>query len=215
MITRQQLRAARGFLGWDRHEVARRSGVSVGTLKNIEAGRTQPHAATVELLEKLFRDNDIEFPPNGGLCPRDNTLRVIDEGNPYLQLLDDVFATLKDVRRAEVLFCFVRNEMSPAEVVASDLRLRQIGIRFRSLIEEGDSFCLYPLREYRCVPRRFFQNNTQVIYGNKVGSMIGGNRKAVIINNVDYAETQRGIFNALWESSKGRPTKSTAPKTYG
>jgi len=214
VITRQQLRAARGFLGWDRRELAQRSGVSVGTLKNIEGGHTQPHASTIELLEKMFRDNDVEFLPNGGICPRDNTLRVIDEGDPYLQLLDDVFATLKDERRAEVLFCFVRNELSSPEVIASDLRLRQVGIRFRSLIEEGDSFCLYPVREYRWVPKRYFQNNTQLIYAGKVGSMIGGNNKAIIISNPDYAETQRKLFNALWESSKGRPAKSIASETH-
>ncbi len=214
MISRQQLRAARGFLGLDRQAIADRSGISVGTLKNIETGRTQPHASNITILENLFRDEGIEFLPNGGLCPRDNTLRIIDEGDPYLQLLDDVFATLKDTARGEVLFCFVRNDLSSPDVIASDLRLRQVGIRFRSLIEEGDTYCLYPLREYRWVPRRYFQNNTQVIYGDKVGSMIGGNQKAVIINNPDYAETQRGIFNALWESSKGRPTKSIAPETH-
>jgi hypothetical protein len=104
--------------------------------------------------------------------------------------------------------------LSPPAVVESDLRLRRMGIPFRSLIDEGDRFMLYSPREYRCVARRFFQNNTEVIYGAKVGSMIGGNHKALIVNNADYAETQRKIFNALWEHSAKPSVKSTAPKTY-
>jgi len=221
MITRHQLRAARAFLDWDRAELARRSGLSVSGIKHIETGRTQPHTSTIEIFEKLFRDHDIEFLPNGGICPRDNTLRVIDEGDTYLQLLDDIFLTLKDTG-GEVLFAFVRNELSPPPVIESDLRLRRMGIRFRSLIEEGDTFMLYPAREYRWVPRRFFHNNTQVIYGDKFATMIldlktGTAVKdlaAIIISNPHLAALQRKIFNALWEHGKKPVGKSAAPQTY-
>src|SRR5262249_19146405 len=89
--------------------------------------------------------------PNGGVCHRDNSLRIITESEPYLKVLEDVFTTLKDTG-GEVFFAFVRNELSSPAVIESDLRLRRLGIRFRSLIEEGDTYCLYPLKEYRCVP---------------------------------------------------------------
>lgn len=214
MISSQQIRAARGFLDWSRAELATRAKVNAGTIKNIEDGAVQPHAETMDAIERVFRANNVDFLANGGICPHDETLRVIEEGDPYLQALDDVFATVKDQRRPEVLFCFVRNQLSDQAVIESDLRLRRIGARFRSLIEEGDTFCLYPIREYRWVPRRFFQNNTQVIYATKVASMIGGNRKALVVNNAEYAETQRKIFNALWEHSRKPSGNSTAPEIY-
>ena len=44
--------------------------------------------------------------------------------------------------------------------------------------------------------------------------MIGGDKKALIVNNADYAETQRKIFNALWEHSAKPSAKSAAPQTY-
>jgi len=64
----------------------------------------QPHAETIEAIERVFRQQNLEFLANGGVCPRDNTLRVIDEGDPYLQLLDDVFATLNDIPAPKCCF---------------------------------------------------------------------------------------------------------------
>lgn len=219
MLTSQQIRAARGYLDWTRAVLAERARINVGTIKNIEDGAVQPHAETIEAIERVFRNHNLDFLPNGGVCPRDNTLRLINEGDPYLQLLDDVFLTLKDAGRGEVLFCFVRNELSSPAVIESDLRLRRMGIRFRSLIEEGDSFMLYPPREYRCLPSRFFHNNTQVIYGEKFATMIldpetGKDASAIIISNPHMAAVQRKLFNALWELGKKPGSKSTAPKTY-
>src|SRR5208283_2240463 len=204
---------------WTRADLAALAKVNVGTIKNIEDGAVQPHAETLEAIERVFRQHNIEFLANGGVCPRDNTLRVITEGDPYLQLLDDVFATLKDAPRAEVLFCFVRNELSSTAVIESDLRLRRMGIRFRSLIEEGDRFMLYPPREYRCLPSRFFHNNTQVIYGGKFATMIldpdtGKDASAIIISNPHMAAAQRKLFNALWDQGTKPAGKSTAPRTY-
>jgi len=219
MLSSQQMRAARGYLDWTRADLAARAKINVGTIKNIEDGAVQPYAETTEAIERVFRQQNLEFLANGGVCPRDNTLRVIDEGDPYLQLLDDVFATLNDTPRAEVLFCFVHNELSSAAVIESDLRLRRMGIRFRSLIEEGDRFMLYPPREYRCLPSRFFHNNTQVIYGGKFATMIldpetGKDTSAIIISNPHMAAVQRKLFNALWEQGSKPAGKSTAPRTY-
>lgn len=39
MITIEQMRAARGLLGWSQSELAKRAGLSLPTVKRVEAGR--------------------------------------------------------------------------------------------------------------------------------------------------------------------------------
>ena len=219
MISSQQIRAARGFLDWSRADLATRAKVNAGTIKNIEDSAVQPHAETMDSIERVFRTNNIEFLSNGGICPRDDTVRVITDNEPYLRILEDVFDTLKDENKPEALFCFVRNELCPSAVIASEVRLRRIGVRFRSLIEEGDSYRLYPAKEYRYLPHRFFHNNAQVIYGDKFATMIldpetGKDKAAIIVANSHIAAVQRKLFNALWESSSKPVGKSTARETY-
>lgn len=218
MPTGKQIRAARVFLDWDADELAKRANVGRDTVLSVETSKAgnkkksrSHHLDTLTKITNVLKLNNIEFLENDGIRLKDDTLRVIEEGDPYLQVLDAIFYTLKTGE--EVLFAFVCNKLSPPKVIESDLRLRKAGIKFRSLIEEGDTYCLYPLKEYKWQPRKFFQNSTQVIYGNKVASMIGGNKSAVIVHNHDYAETQRKLFNSLWENCKG-PTHSTSPKKY-
>lgn len=207
-----QVRAARALLNWSSKDLAERVGMSVNAINMIETGKTRPLSSNIAAIIEAFTAAGIEFLPNSGVAKRDDTLRIIRTGDPYLQMLDDVFHTLK--HGDEVLFSFVRNRLSSEAVIASDLRLRHAGLTFRTLIEEGDDFCLYPVREYRCIPSIHFQNNTQLIYGDKVGSMIDGNRMALIINNADFAQTQRKVFNLIWATHKA-PTASSAPVTHG
>jgi DNA-binding XRE family transcriptional regulator len=57
----QQIRAARVFLGWSRAVLARKSGVPVGTLEKIEAGKTDPRQTTIHKLKRTLEDGGIEF----------------------------------------------------------------------------------------------------------------------------------------------------------
>jgi DNA-binding XRE family transcriptional regulator len=61
IITGQQLRAARGFMAWDREELARIAGVSPETVKNIEHDVFYPNPETVGRLLKAFASHNVQF----------------------------------------------------------------------------------------------------------------------------------------------------------
>jgi len=215
MISPEQIRAARAMLDWSTADLSRLSGLTINGLNKIERGQVTPHKATLEVLEKLFEGHGLEFIRDTGVNRRDNTLQVIEGADAYFRLLDDIFYTLKEQQESEVLFAFVRNKLSSAQSITSDLRLRKSGMKFRSLIEEGDTYCLYPLAEYRQIPTEFFYNNPQIIYGTKVGTMIykQTDKTALIVNNPHFAAIQRNMFNLAWKG--GRIVKKTsAPETY-
>ncbi|MCL2469681.1 MAG: helix-turn-helix domain-containing protein [Alphaproteobacteria bacterium] len=212
MPTGKQIRAARVLAGWDIKDLAPRAGLSVTAVQNIETGAI-PKPATEARIVKAFFEEGVEFTDNEGVRRRNDMLRVFDGNASYLEVLEDVFLTLRETG-GEVLFSFICNKLSPPEVIESQIRLRRLGIRFRCLIEEGDNYCLYPLNEYRVVPKKFFHNSTQVIYGDKVASMLKQHgKRAIVIRDTTFADTQRKIFEIIW-GTYAAPIKTTAPKTY-
>ncbi|MCL2468797.1 MAG: helix-turn-helix domain-containing protein [Alphaproteobacteria bacterium] len=213
MPTGKQVRAARVLAGWDAEHLAKKTKLTAVTILKIEREEATARPATMEKIIKAFFENGIEFLDNEGLRRRNDMLRVFEGKTPYLDVLDDVFLTLRETG-GEVLFSFVCNKLSPPEVIESQIRLRRLGIKFRSLIEEGDAYCLYPLNEYRAVPKQFFHHNILVIYGDKVALFLSKDKRAIIIRDSEFVETQRKMFEIAWNNYTA-PTKTTAPKTYG
>ncbi|MCJ7995326.1 helix-turn-helix transcriptional regulator [Rhizobium cremeum] len=67
-------RAARGFLDWTQSELANRSGVSRGTIRDYEGERHSVHRATEAQLRLAFENGGIAFVclegDTVGICPR-------------------------------------------------------------------------------------------------------------------------------------------------
>lgn len=61
MITPAQIRAGRALLGWKQTDLARESGVSEISVKNIERGATDPRVSTMQAIQDAFTRADIEF----------------------------------------------------------------------------------------------------------------------------------------------------------
>ncbi|MGN6145414.1 MAG: helix-turn-helix domain-containing protein [Mesorhizobium sp.] len=61
MISCEQIRAARSWLGWSQEELARRSGVSRRTIVQLERGAHLSYDRTIADLRRTFEDEQIEF----------------------------------------------------------------------------------------------------------------------------------------------------------
>ncbi len=60
-IAPEQLRAARGLLGWSRNELAKKAGTSAETIKNIEHKIYEPKEETTKALIDTLSRQGIEF----------------------------------------------------------------------------------------------------------------------------------------------------------
>jgi transcriptional regulator with XRE-family HTH domain len=211
--------AARGLVDCSIEDLAATAGISRDALSKIERGHSRPQRATIETLVSALLQMGVIFTEDNGVRLRNDMFRVIEGDDAYLRLLEDVFITLRGTG-AEILFLYIDNEKSPQAVIDSDLRMRHDGLRFRSLIDEDKPYCLYPLKEYRCIPHEHFHNNPIVIYGDKVGVFINassladpGRRACHLTHNASYANAMRRIFEALWVTHK-MPKKTLAEVTY-
>jgi len=67
MITATQCRAARALLDWSQQELAVKAGVGIVTVRQLEAGNTQPRRATLEVVRRALESAGVEFiDENGG-----------------------------------------------------------------------------------------------------------------------------------------------------
>ena len=67
MLTPAQCRAARGLLDWSQKDLANQAGVGIVTVRQVEAGATEPRRATLVVLKQAFEGAGIEFiDENGG-----------------------------------------------------------------------------------------------------------------------------------------------------
>lgn len=61
MLTPQQLRAARAFIGWNRDQLAVRSGTSVKTIQDFEKGESDSKQGTVAAWRKALHAAGVTF----------------------------------------------------------------------------------------------------------------------------------------------------------
>lgn len=210
------------MLDWSQKSLAEHcESVSEPTIKLIETGKINSTPETLGAIQKTFEDAGIEFLPQNGVRFRDDLISVIErkneDDNVYLKLLDDIFYTLKDTH-GEVLFSFVDNSRSSEEALSKQKFIRANGISFRFLVRNGDDYLIYPLDEYRFLPKGHFLNNPAIVYGDKFAVLVQepGTRKPqkfILINDPSIAEIKRKEFDIIWNIGE-QPSVTVAEETY-
>jgi hypothetical protein len=134
----------------------------------------------------------------------DDTIRILEGEDAYLRMLDDVYDTSRKSGDEVLFFCSDDRAERPGEREAEQ-RIRAEGIRFRSLIEAGNDYTRWPRKEYRQIPRKFFNHNLQIIYADKVAQMLDGGAHILIIQSAQLATTARNIFELVWSHMPPMP----------
>ncbi len=218
MPTGKQIRAARALVAWSADDLSGKIGLSRESVQSIERGDKRPRASTTEKIVRTFNDVGVEFIGEAGVILKEEELVRFTGDNAFLQVLDDVVSTARELQDPEALFACVIDELSPTVVVDNYRRLRKEGIRMRSLVKEGDTYLMGKLDEYRVIPQQFFHNNPMVIYGNKVAFMIlnaetKADKLAIVLSNPHTASAMRNLFEFIWQHTTA-PILSTAKVRY-
>ncbi len=78
-MTPAQCRAARALLDWSQQQLADAAGVGVVTVRQLEAGSSQPRRATMDVLRRALEAAGVQFidagdvPEGSGVVLRDRT----------------------------------------------------------------------------------------------------------------------------------------------
>lgn len=67
MIDAAQMRAALGLLDWKQKDLAERSGVSVATIRNVDAGIRDIRSSTLRAIQEAFESAGVVFMEPGDM----------------------------------------------------------------------------------------------------------------------------------------------------
>ena len=210
-ITVEQVKAARALLGWSQEELANQARLTQNQISSFEFGRTKP-ADVLEVMYRTFMFHGVTFPKNGVQLNPESVGTIEGEGW-YTRLLDDVYATLIDKEEAELLIFCADDKASPPEVNDRYRKIRNAGIRMRQLVEEGNTYLMGPLKEYRYIPKERFKNYVSLVYGNKVAVCTANSLKALVFNDTNLSTAWRNIFDVLWDKLD-KPERSDAHERF-
>ena len=200
MITPRQIRAARALLGLDAAELADRAGLTRATITNIENSVVQPREATLDRLVETLAGGGVEFIGARGVALIEN-YRLIEGADCYLQLLDEIYHSLRRKPGSEVLSICTDDNVSPPEVRQAIQRWHDAGIKCRFLSHEKATCFDFPLHEYRLIPSHFFTNSVMVVFGDRVATLHGLNAAVLVITDRNQADMLRGLFEMVWAQS--------------
>lgn len=208
------IRAARGALDWSQTELAEQADVHFQTIVSIEKGASSPSSTTLSKIRQAFERNGLEI-EGDNLRLNKKAIYEIEHNNWYLELLDDVYKTLKDkpIEEKEVLIGFASNKKSSEDVIKKWKEIRNAQIKMKTLVCEGDTYLMGGLDEYRYVSEQFFTNYVQIIYADKVAFSSKTHEKAIVIRDSFLAGSMRKQFEAFWITGK-KPEKSDADRRF-
>lgn len=198
----EKIRAGRALLGWNLENLQDDSGVEKRTINQIEVGKSKPKQETIDKLEASLNRHGVFFTQDG-VEKRSSYTREFTGINWYIDMLDDLLARKPD----KVVFFYADERQSPPAVVERMRKAKEMGIRSRLFIEEGNTFIQGNLEDYRYIPSDLFDNYYFLVYGDYVG--LCDEDRGTLITNPRLARNWKSIADIMWRDLE-QPTKSTA-----
>lgn len=202
-------------MNWTQDKLAEAADLSLQGIQKIERGETQPTARTQAKIIRAFEKQGVIFTPKG--IEYEEYPIIFVEGSThescYLQLLKDALEHLKDKKNPELLIMYADDKVSPPSVNELYREIRSAGIKMRQLIQEGNTYIIGPLEEYRYVPKDFFINRVTLVYGDRIANETSNFNRAIIKVDPVNAEIQRNTFNMLWSILK-QPRETIADEKF-
>lgn len=207
MITIQQIKGARGILGWSQDELAKAARISRLALNNMERGVTAPRNETMQRVRMALEKGGIEF-ITGGCRMREETLdvKVFEGEDALLRVYDDMIVTFTGTGGV----CYISGVEEKKFVEACGDKFEEymetfvrIGVIDNMLAKEGDTNFVEALRFYRWVPEEIFLQVPYMIYGDKYAIILWGPPlKIILIHNAEIAASFLKQFKAHWNRAK-------------
>lgn len=210
MISAAQLRAARGLLDWTRSELAKASGLSAETIKNIEHGIYAPQESTVNAIISTFAEHEVEFIENQGIRKSANIIINYEGPADFRKYADDIYNILLANPNDRRIYIFGNNDKEFIDALGdyASVHLHRMSnlanLDFKALVVEGVDVMVTKYIRYRKLPAMAFTIPFSV-YENRFDFIIYGIGpsfpKVVAIKSESVANAYRSQFDALWKIS--------------
>ena len=216
MITNTQIKAARALLEWDQSQLAKASGLSLGSVAALEQGKASPRPSTWQAIQTALEQAGIEFTPDPGVRLRRQkfTMQLLEGRESIPQIwrdIEDCYARTG----GEVLLSGVDERAWLSryndELHAMLTRRQGLAIVTRFLICEGDTLLTAPPEHYRAIPKLLFQQTPYYVYADRL-AIINWElpQNVLLIQNAAIAGTFRRQFEFNWSVGRKLDPKKVA-----
>lgn len=212
MITREQLRAARGLAGFGQKMVAENIGVDPKSISNIETGKGELSSPNATKLVSFYESRGIEFTDCNGVRQSPSGVRIYNGNAGFQQFYDDIYETARTVGGDMCLYNaashLVIGALGADYVQIQQERMMKLKAKrpdqytYKVIFAEGDAtFFGDTYCEYRWINPEHFNETATFVYGDKVGLATFRNNDVdvVVIKNAGFAESQKKQFGLLWQ----------------
>ncbi len=208
MISPAQIRAARSLLDWTQAELAKKTGISLRTLNNIERALTVPRLDNLRFIQEALEKAGIEFSEYNGVRQKTERLETVKlEGEEYFNL--HVLDIIQEMRTpgAEILYNVQSDEnydKLPTTILDEYWsHLHRYQITERSLVARGNTYIMGLPATYRWLRRSMFNHVGYMVYGDNVAFLIASEpHRMIIIRNPGVADMFRRQFEANWTQAE-------------
>lgn len=214
MLTIEQIRAARAYLGWSQQDLADHAGLSQTGLARIENGMHQPNSQTLAKIYRAFDEADIEFIGDSGLRKRSGEIKIYRGQKGARDFMDDVYETARQQGGQICIFnglpAALQQLLGKEWYAAHAQRMYEIkeDLDFRVIVKEGEQlFIGQRFAEYRCFPKELFNDRMVYMYGYKLAflDLADDNVRIVVIQQAEIADSFRVLFDISWHQVASLP----------
>lgn len=195
-----QIRAARGLLGWSQKELAKRSGISDVSIINYEKGKRSPHQNTMDKIIRAFELGGVDFTHDGGVRPRKSRVVFYDGFDDESGFFEDIISSVKSSEDAEIrvagaddLFCSsLYKEIDDSQVTC---QVRVIS----SFLENVTGASIDA--EWRVTEKENLAGTSFCLYDGKSAFIDISAKKITVVEDPMVAANLEKIFDRLWALS--------------
>lgn len=209
MITPIQMRAARAMLNLSQGDVAKTIGIAANTLSNIESGSSDAPASRLKEIQDFYELRGLEFTEGDGTRKQKSYVQRFEGVEGFRNFMDDVYETSKKYGGELCLFntqpsMWLKYLGAEWYKMHTD-RMGKIDppLRVRIAIREGDDSFIFPIAEYRWIPKDKWKDKTFYAYGPKLGllNFKGDNDiEILVINEAEFADSFRVLYEMAWQN---------------
>ncbi len=205
-----QIRAARGLLGWSQKELAKRSGVSDVSIINYEKGKRTPHQNTLNKIIQAFQLGGVDFTEDGGVRPRQSRIITYEGREGFIKFFDDIYEVVKSHEKPDLCITNVREALYDKwlgnfEPIHNKRMTAESGSKIRALLKEGDKHLTsQTYAEYRWLKSEQFADTSLYLYGDKCAFIDFQEEsvKVTVVEDKAVSDSLRKMFDIVWHQSE-------------
>lgn len=214
-MTPQQVRGACGLLGLTQKDLSEATSITRASLRKYDIGEIAFTQKSLDKLEKFFTSNAIIFLDNHGVMFKPSEeIRKLEGHFGFVAFMDDVYKVAQE-QGGDICVSnvdernWVKWMTAPLYEKHSKRMTLLNNFTLKILVEEKDSlFIANDFAEYRHIPSEFFNDQSFYVYGNKLALIAFGDDVRIhIINNKNWAESFRKLFNCTWNNAPTAKSK--------